>query len=225
VVTAKDLTTWAPARISVTSTKGGVTRDTAVYVMVQPTAATATSLSIQPASPADTLLASGTYYPVTPVVAAEGGGFITGAFVLLSVKPSDTRLVTIDQQYQQFKPNAPGQAWIYGTAYVFGTVLRDSVFYTFGPPDNISVMVYEDHGSYGSVGADGTLLLAVNGTATFANYTPGPVEFTFDDTTGIVGGNISLDVYVQEPRQFTKPGLYTWRTNTTPVFTGKILVK
>jgi hypothetical protein len=97
--------------------------------------------------------------------------------------------------------------------------------YTFGPPDNISIMVYEDHGAYGSVGAGGTLLLAVNGTATFANYTPGPVEFTFDDATGIVGGNVSLDVYAQEPRQFTQPGLYTWRTNTTPVFTGKILAK
>lgn len=241
----------SPIRVDVYVFLNGVARGDQVLLQVTPTVIAGLTLSIQPDVTDSARLAVGTPKFITPVIQNPGTGeSVDNPTLLYSVKRADAKRVQIYIPYLtlssgidistqpsypyadvgQIMPLVPtGSAWIYASVSAYGTMLRDSVLYTFSYPYSMVIAT----GESGSVPldisnafADQVLTLAPGATITFANYGSDnnllTVSYTFDDpaaateadvpsSDGGSTGNVStLTSGLSSDRKFNTPGTYHW---------------
>lgn len=230
-----------------------------ILVTVTPTAVTGLALSIQPPSGDSTKLARGIIKTITPVLRNPvTGQSLTGIQLRYTVLPTETvrvgvfggcvpinSLATaasrcgalgIAARNQIVPYVAEGGAWIYAAVNAYGTLLQDSVRYTWSYPYtgtlmmtkiNLAVVTVVNSGSVATAAAlVPDLTLAAGGTVAFTNGVasgdPLLIVFNFDNSAaattatplpnaGGTSGNVTaLTAGQSSTRKFLTPGTYRW---------------
>jgi hypothetical protein len=257
--------TSIPVQIDLLAFANGTVRADKVLVNVTPTATSGLTLSLQPTASDSTKLASGSAKSIIPLLRnPTTGDTVAVPLLQYDVNPSDAtrvaaytsfirmstafngllverRLITPTALTQnQIMPLVgEGTAWIYGEVNAYGSLLRDSVLYTFTYPytatvathkSNLALLMTVNAGSALSSPAAVTLTLAPGAIVTFSNSVPSTdsltITYTFDtpaaatappgspSTAGGASGNVTpLAGGQSSRRQFLTPGTYHWTTD------------
>lgn len=233
-------------------------------MLIQTTATTipGITLSIQPPPGDSAKLASGTVKTIVPVLQNVTTGLsVVGPQLEYEVKVADeSRLgvytanitlpsfLTLRVGRTSLTPSvgrnqivpyvSSGAAWVYARVNAYGTVLQDSVLYTFSYPyvgtvatskSSLAVMTTINGGSALQPGLSATVTLTPGAIITFSSGLSATdlltIAYTFDNptaatapvvspsTTGGASGNVTALVGGQNSRrQFLTPGTYHWTT-------------
>lgn len=218
-----------------------------ILLQVTATVVPGVTLSIQPVAPDSAKQAMGTAKTITPVLRnPTTGASVSSPVMRYTVNPADANRVgvyiptltlangiAVQQQrsssagMNQILPQTPtGTAWIYATANVYGTLLQDSVQYTFSYPYAMTISTGETQLDITSAFNSQILTLAPGATITFRNNGSDngllTVAYTFDNpaavtaaipaaTIGGATGNVTtLTQGKTSNRMFLTPGTYHW---------------
>lgn len=257
----------APVELYVIPFKGGIGKED--YVTIQVTDAVipgVSSLSIHPVAPDSAKLAQASSKSIVAVIQnPTTHERVSNPTLRLTLDPADAwKALTWEQAaappgmdvraLTQFTTDVccgtfnvmtvkadSGTAWVHAAANVYGTMLEDSVLYTFTPRYAISITVQNVANSFAIIGNGNTAgYLSPNGTVTITNSTNAtlalPMTLTFSDSSAArpavpastIGGS-SGDVTAIKPGQSTKrkfvtPGTYHWTATlggSSPPFSGQ----
>lgn len=257
----------SPVVVTVLPFQDGLAKVDKVIVQVTTSVVPGVTLSIQPTGTDSTRLASGSSKQITPLLRnPTTGARIIGPTLRYTVSDTDAQRVLVYQstgitngtvditQTDQASLDAccgglngisakvyDGSAWIHADVNVYGTLLRDSVQYTFTPPFAATISFQQSNLKVNNTGDHTTIYLARTGTLTvtnFLNTTIGtPVSITFDDSSGIgpatppstfggASGNI-VDLPAGSRatrRRFSTAGTYHWTGvvgGSSPPYSGQ----
>ena len=256
LVTGLSSTGTNPVLVNVIAFKGSSIRGDQVVVQVTPTAASGLQLSVQPIPPDSARLASGTTKTIVPTLRDPTTGVsVSNPAVKYTVKGSDSARVDVFRGTVRYIPdfanlndfvvvNAPpttnsrinpnqivalageGSAWIYATISAYGTILRDSVRYTFTYPFAQTISTVKDNLALQNIYANQMVTLAPGATVSFQNGVssadPLTVAYSFDNPAGasaaspasVDGGSVGnvtpLTGGQTSRRRFLSPGTYRW---------------
>lgn len=248
--------TTTPVELAVVGFKGGVGLGDMVLVQVTAAAIPGLTLSIQPAAPDSAKLAAGVTKAIVPVLRNPGtGATVANPAMRYLIKPEDQGRVqpyapivllrlpskasnrdigyfyrwssSVSPASNQIVPlTGEGSAWIYATVNAYGTMLRDSVRYTFTYPYTKTIATVKANLAIASLYDGQTLTLAPGATVTFQNGVaaadPLQIAYTFDvpgaataaSPASMIGGSsgnvASLSGSQTSKRRFPTPGTYRW---------------
>lgn len=107
-----------------------------------------------------------------------------------------------------------GTAALIASTTSYGVARADTVNVTVTYPMVVYVYCY-NKANTGRDFSSATTIIGVGGTVNFYNFLGSPITITFDDTTGITGGNIvDLANSSLAARVFTAAGTYTFHSQT-----------
>jgi len=252
-----------PVLLYVIAFKGGLAKEDEVTIQVTDAVVPGvSSLSIHPAPPDSAKLAQGSYKFLVPVIENSAtGASVDNPTLRLTVKPADAPKVltwisgavpptlSYDQVIQYvgdiccgtwnlvLAKTYTGSAWIYASANVYGTDLKDSVLFNFSPRYEIAINIANVFGSFEITGNGNTAgYVAPGGTVTISNslaVTLGlPVSVVFDDPSAALpespgsdsGNVVGLGAGQRTVRKFVTPGTYHWTATvggSVPPYSGQ----
>jgi hypothetical protein len=154
--------------------------------------------------------------------------------VLVVFTSKDDRIAT-PSRYQKrtwIQGVTPGQTWVYGVATMGSSTFIDSLPVHVGWAAE-AYMSWTYQGRWGDAGLN--LVLQPNGVVYFSNWNDQmSQDLVFDDpsvaeavTPGDSSGNIPSFKFANNPRKFSKPGTYTWRSKDAKgnPQVGQVIVK
>lgn len=252
-----------PVLIYVIPFKNGSAKEDMVTIQITDNAIAGVSrLSIHPVPPDSAKLAQASYKFFTPVIEnSVTHEQVDNPTLRLTIKPEDQPNAltwisgaappTLDyNQLIQYNDDLccgtwnfllakanTGSAWIYASANVYGTVLQDSVLFTFSPRYEIEISIANVYGTFAIRGNGNTAgYVAPGGTVDISNGLTArlnlPITITFDNpaaalpvSPGADSGNVvDLPPSATTYRKFVTPGTYHWTATvggSLPPFTGQ----
>lgn len=256
--------TGTPVLLNVFAFKGGVVAVDQANLQVTQSRIVGAALSLQPIPPATTTLATGQSKTLVPRIANGSGQQVASPRLRFDYSATDSQKVscyapriTETSTYTQGELNLTdcgskhlslnqiyalqaGTAWVRASVLVYGTMLRDSVQYTFTNPLTGEIDVGPSNVLSAFVPVRNGVVIVPGGTVTFYNaFDPSfaaSLTFTFDNPTaataaddpstdGGQSGNVTpLSGYQFTMRKFSTPGVYTWTaviSGSVPPWTGQ----
>lgn len=240
VVTGRAVS-MSPVLVNVFVFRNGTIKADQALVQVTSTVIPGVVLSIQPAPTDSTRLASGTVKTIVPILKnPTTGSAVSNPVMRYAVRPEDADKLGVytpalrlpNGPYVQVTPYpspsvgtnqivprlSEGQVWVYAETNAYGTVLRDSVLYTFTYPYAYTLTASQFGYALTSDFAGATVTLMHGAILTLANSLPNPstVAFTFDNpsvaaaaTVGGDSGNApAVGQNARTTRRLTTPGTY-----------------
>ncbi len=245
-------------RINVIAWQNRALKGDQILAQVTATSISGATLSIQPVAPDSARLASGTPKTIRPVIRDPGTGVsISNPVMRYTVRASDvdkmrvydptisvgSTLARVSKDFSSLGTNqimpllGEGSAWVFATVNAYGTLLRDSVFYTFSYPYTATVastntdISGENTLVMTSTASGQTFILAPGATVTFQNSAATAsaitMVYTFDNpagatdavpasSTGGASGNVTtLATNQSSRRRFLTAGTYRWTMTVT----------
>ena len=231
-------------KVDVSYSAFGVTRRDIVSILVTATPIPGLTLSL--ANPS-TISQIGTDRSIP--VSLRSASVVLPPIADLFLQPGDDTLATINRTSNALRPlTATGGVWVHGTVNAYGTLLRDSLQYTFSSPRTLTLVAYRSGLVLVAPAANQAATIAVGATVTFQNTTvplsstdTTHLEFTFDDPSAASGtspvapsGNVApLAERMSSRRIFRRAGTFQWTARFTKLprgvgertFTGTIIVQ
>lgn len=224
--------TEEPVSIIIAGTQGQITQFDTVFVNVIPApSAPATRLAMF--FDGDSLgLGAGGANELHGALLTAAGDTLQEMLVVFNTR--DDRIAT-PSRYQKrtwIQGVTPGKTWVYGIATMGSSTFTDSLPIHVGWAAE-AYMSWTYQGRWGDSGLN--LVLQPNGVVYFSNWNDQlSQDLVFDDPTsaeaetpGGPSGNIPAFKFANNPRKFTKPGIYTWRSKDGKgnVQVGQVIVK